>query len=72
MAHEGCTAIKDNSDFARLLRVVHLVMGDVPRLSIIIGSLFMWHPYSKTLFDNVLLECHVVSMILHVIFHSCV
>ena len=70
MAHEGCTAIEDNSDLVRFLGVVHSVMGDVPQLSIVIESLFVWHPFSKTLFNDVLHECHVILTILCVIFHS--
>ena len=70
MAHEGCAAIEDNSDFVRLLRVVNSVMGDVPRLSIVIGPLFMWHPFSETLSDDVLHECHIILTILHIVFHS--
>ena len=60
MAHEGCTAIEDHSDFVGLLRVVHSMVEDVPQLSIIIVSLFMWHLLSITLFNNVLHECHVI------------
>ena len=59
-----------SDNIVRLLRVVHSMKGDVPQLSIVIGLLFPWHCFSKTLFDDVLHECHVILTILHVIFHS--
>lgn len=71
MAHEGCAAIEDDSNFVGLLRMVHSMVGDVPQLSIIIVSLFVWRLLSITLFDDVLHECHVILAILCVVFHTC-